>query len=281
MIHELVTTHAVDMNHSRTQEYLERHETEPFPLAMSGMGGCVRESYLQAFMYDTGHPLCKPTSHPFDVYTLLRFEMGRMFEDHLDEVMQWNFRHDEYDGQRRLGDDVWSGRSDFIIWPKDDYPQGLIVECKSSMEKGFAHTMKRIPRLSDALQVLCYQKYMRWEFPDAEWPAKLYYMGLGHYAEFDVWEAGASGIVYDGCVGRHDVEGAFDTLLADEMWRIDRLWDYAHGPGAELDCIPGYNTPFKGYGCMRKNNNRYWPRCRWLSVCWPDLTGPGPFEEIF
>lgn len=296
IIHDMVRHHAVVIDKQRTADYIERHKAEPFHLPMSGMARCVRQTYLGTFLHKEGHPLQRDVTHPFSTKLLIKFEHGRMYERQLHLEILSSVDDSIVRHEPSLGDDVWSGKPDFVFEPSGNLPEGLIVDCKATGEYVFAYTMGRIPRLADALQVLMYQRFMQLERPAYKWPAKLYYRGWGHWGEFEI-EDDSLGIFYNGFVNGHEVSGSFATSLDAEMERVDRWWqganaeDYLDRMADPVFAIQGYSSPFDAtFGCLRKNGKRGWAACRWLSVCWPQFEAgnDGPFtwpdkeeEEVF
>lgn len=287
-IHEIVQRHAVEVDAARTAAYIKRHKTEPHRLAMSSLGGCIREAYLSAFQHADGHPLQRPPSHPFDADTLELFEGGRMYEEQLYRELCTSIDPGIIWREPPLGNGAWSGRPDFLIAPCGYFPRGAIIDCKGTGSYSFAYTQGRIPRLGDCLQVLAYRYFLHQE-TGHDAPAYLYYRGWRKWGEFEVDDDHEQGIIWAGHIGPHFVSGAFDTDLPSEMARMENWWDFANN-GAALDdlsaaplfFLPGYDNPHAvDWGCLRASGGKWWPRCRWLAVCWGDeWRSPGPFGEV-
>jgi hypothetical protein len=276
----LVKRHAVEVDRERTEDYIERHIDVPFHLHMSGMDRCVRQTYFTTFMHDLGHPLQREVTHPFTEYLLRIFEMGRMFEDQFYEELLTSIPEDLIVREPRLGNNVWSGKPDFVIAPFYDHNRGAIIDHKTTGQGSFAYTMKRVPRLSDALQVLAYKFFLKGETGE-DMPAYLYYRDRTNHAEFEIWETDET-VNYFGDINDHVVGGVFPTTLWHEMHRIDRFWDVAQAPSVEPRDIPGFKSPFEAdFGCLRRNRDDWWPACRWLSHCWPQFVpgDRGPFRK--
>lgn len=275
-IHSLVLKASALENQRRTKERAEG----PPRLHMSGMGRCVRAGYLSTFEHVDGHPLQRKESHPFSNELLIKFEHGRMYEDQLAEELLIGLGNRELvEREPRLGNDIWAGQPDFVIQSCDEFPDGALVDCKATGEYVFAYTMARIPRITDALQVLAYQRFLGIEGRDV--PAFLYYRGWGAYGEIEVWER--DGLVhYDGHIKGHEVGGFFEDSLRDRMARFEDSWHLVDLPYVVLQDIPGQAGPFDStFGCLRKSRDKYYSCCRFLSNCWPQFQpgDEGPFER--
>jgi len=276
----MVEAHAITAQAQSTLDYIERHKDDPVKLAMSGMARCVRQTYLATFVHQDRHPLQRGITHSFSTYLLVKFEHGKMYEWQLKKEIAHSLADHEFAHEPRLGDNTWSGRPDFVIGPSGQFPEGMVLDCKATDKYVFAYTMGRIPRLSDSLQVLVYQHYLRKERPEYGWPARLYYRGWGQYGEFQIVDD-YSCIRYEGTINGNEVGGEFGTTLADEMARVDEWWEASSAPSVEPEDIPGYLSPFDStFGCLRKKGKKGYSACRWLSECWPQFEpgNEGPFE---
>ena len=188
----------------------------------------------------------------------------------------------------RLGNDIWSGRLDFLVAPCGYFPQGAIVECKATGAHAFAYTMGYIPRVKDCLQALAYRLFVYRETGQAV-PTFLYYRGWRSWAEFEIDDHDERGIIYEGQIKGHEVSGEFDTDLPSEMARMGNWWGFGNDRAVleamdtdPLLFIPGYPAPdAENWTCLRKDRGKWFPRCRWLATCWgPGFQGPGPFEGV-
>jgi hypothetical protein len=289
VIHSIVQKHAVEADAARTAAYIERHKTEPHKLAMSGLGGCIREAFLKTFEHCDDHPLQRPPSHPFNPDQLALFEEGRMYEDQLYRELCASIDPGVVLREWRLGNEIWSGRPDFLIAPCGYFPQGAIIDCKATGAHSFAYTKGYIPRQGDCLQVLAYRFFI-WQETGLVVPTYLYYRGWRSWAEFEIDERedqGGRWIAHEGQIKGHDVSGQFDTDLSIEMARMENWWGFGSDVSIleamdtdPLYFIPGYPAPdAENWGCCRQSGGKWFPRCRWLGVCWGgDFEGPGPFE---
>ena len=274
-IRSLVLQHAVDADLQSTLDWVERHRGKDPKLAISGLGTCPRECFLNAYQHEAAHPL-QYVPIPWEVEVLELFSLGRMYEAHLADVLLDTLGEDVVKREVSVGGGAWSGRIDFLVQSCEEFPQGAIIECKGTNPGyNFAHTQDRIPRLTHCLQVLAYQHFYEQEH-GIRLPAYLYYRGWNKWAEFEIEEQGR--IYWSGLNGGHEREGEFDERLESHMAMIDIYW----GEMDNIMGVSGHDDPFENrWACLRNNRGGWFPKCRWLGVCHPQLKGDGPFEEEF
>lgn len=265
-----------------TLAWEQEHKDKPPRLFVGSIGGCPRQAYFSAFKHIAGHPLQYDISHPFPEEVVELLELGKELEDRT-----WTRLERQY-GQANgilrsisVGDDIWAGRTDFLIGPCLDYPRAAVVEHKGTSPWNFT-AKDRLPYASHCLQVLAYQYLAQKQYgvkPDAV----LYYRCWNMWAEFQVqrmsvslWDEesstfieGEENISYNGRVNGKPVTGVHRLSLRAEMGKLEARW-----PPLELPAIP-YSSPDEAdFACTKRKGGEI--SCRWYGHCWGERSPDGP-----
>jgi len=187
-------------------EWEGRHPDWEPRLFVSSLGRCVRAGYLKMY----SHVDEEVVAAPFSDLSLEYMDSGVVWEARMLQALR------EMYGERvsadvHLGDEIWTGRADFIL-------PGKVYEHKDTGLFNFSRG--RIPAAAHALQVLMYQRLL---LPQ-NYEAHLYYHGRGKYADFKVWEDSGD-VLWEGELNGSPRAGMLEGLsLADEVAKFERWW---------------------------------------------------------
>lgn len=242
-----------------TREWEERHKDKEPRLFASSLGACVRKGYLSAFRVANGYV----ETHPFDDYVTELMELGKEAEKKSKEALEetLTLRGVALGCNVELGNEIWSGRADFLIDECEQYPLGATVEHKSTSHWNF-RVLKdgscRLPYLTHCLQVLAYQRLL-----NTNSPAILVYRNWNLWAEFEV-RVTDNYVSWEGNVSGKGAGGAAPTTLVREMAQFEQYW-----PFENLPPVP-YSSPLEqDFGCTKKTKKGRMVACTWYGHCWP------------
>ena len=231
----------------------------------SSVAGCTRAAILTAVHPFPDHPLWVEHTNPFGLYTKSVMLSGQVWELEISRMLDAEIG-ESFTASTRRWNKYWAWELDAqIIAPDEKFPLGLIIELKDTAEYNFK-IRSRLPYRHHAVQLSVYQELM-----GNNTPARLYYNGRGHWAEYDIWHS--NGYIY--CEGQRDghlSENSFEYDVPARMQELEAWLDSGELPPTE-------ETPFeRSFGCVRGSIKKgYFPNCQWYQYCWPEMPQEGPF----
>lgn len=270
-IRELIKQSIDRMGRERDERWLEEHKDSKPYLFVNGLGGCPRRAFYKAYSH-IDHEFRVEESHPFDAYMREKFKYGNDWEDITFAELSY-----ELPGQILrdvpVGDDIWHGRIDYLIARTEQFPDGGIVEHKTTSTWNFTYSeaKRRLPFDSHCIQVLAYQ-YLFEKMYGIMVPAFLYYRSANNlWAEFEVLKWGPD-TLWEGEIIGHEVVGMLDMSVDHEMIEMEKYWN-----NRQYGLPPKYPTPTsKKFGCTKlsKNGKLAYPTCQFFGACWGDIETP-------
>jgi len=237
----------------------------------SSVAGCTRAAILTAVHPFPDNPLRLEQTHPFDLYTKSVMLSGNVWEREISNMLKSHLGY-SYEATCECDTELWAWELDGVLKINTEmFPDGLIIELKDTAEYNF-RVKSRLPYEHHAVQLMVYQALENRAL-GFEIPARLYYNGRGHWAEFDVHADDH----YIYCEGRCDDQQRsveFEFNIAARMNELE-VWFLS----GELP--PREDTPFeRQFGCVRGTDKKgYHPNCRWFSACFPEMPAEGPFSK--